>query len=55
VTLEISNTTPLPCRICANEEPAQVLFFESDEPCETSYKDRKGRCQGQRGITLPRK
>ncbi len=55
VTLEISNTTPLPCRIYANEGLAQVLFFESDEPCETSYKDRKGKYQGQRGITLPRK
>ena len=55
VTLEISNTTPLPCRIYANEGLAQVLFFESDEACETSYKDRKGKYQGQRGITLPRK
>lgn len=55
VTLEISNTTPLPCRIYANEGLAQVLFFESDEECETSYKDRKGKYQGQRGITLPRK
>ncbi len=55
VTLEISNTTPLPCRIYANEGLAQVLFFESDEPCQTSYKDRKGKYQGQRGITLPRK
>jgi dCTP deaminase len=55
VTLEISNTTPLPCRIYANEGLAQVLFFESDSPCETSYKDRKGKYQGQRGITLPRK
>jgi len=55
VTLEISNTTPLPCRIYANEGLAQVLFFESDEPCETSYKDRKGKYQGQRGITLPKK
>jgi dCTP deaminase len=55
VTLEISNTTPLPCRIYANEGLAQVLFFESDEPCDVSYKDRKGKYQGQRGITLPRK
>ena len=55
VTLEISNTTPLPCRIYANEGLAQVLFFESDEVCETSYRDRKGKYQGQRGITLPKK
>ena len=54
VTLEISNTTPLPCRIYANEGLAQVLFFESDEPCETSYKDRKGKYQAQRGVTLPK-
>ena len=54
VTLEISNTTPLPAKIYANEGIAQVLFFESDEPCETSYRDRAGKYQGQRGITLPR-
>ena len=54
VTLEISNTTPLPARIYANEGIAQVLFFESDEVCETSYKDRGGKYQGQKGVTLPR-
>jgi dCTP deaminase len=54
VTLEISNTTPLPARVYANEGIAQVLFFESDEPCEVSYKDKKGKYQGQRGVTLPR-
>lgn len=54
VTLEISNTTPLPAKIYANEGLAQVLFLESDEPCLVSYKDRKGKYQGQRGITLPR-
>ena len=54
VTLEISNTTPLPARIYANEGIAQVLFFESDEPCETSYKDKQGKYQSQHGITLPR-
>ena len=54
VTLEISNTTPLPAKIYANEGIAQVLFFESDEPCEVSYKDRAGKYQAQRGITLPR-
>jgi dCTP deaminase len=54
VTLEISNTTPLPAKIYANEGIAQVLFFESDEPCETSYKDKAGKYQAQRGITLPR-
>jgi dCTP deaminase len=54
VTLEISNTTPLPARVYANEGIAQVLFFESDEVCETSYRDRKGKYQAQRGITLPR-
>jgi dCTP deaminase len=54
VTLEISNTTPLPARIYANEGIAQVLFFESDEPCETSYKDKAGKYQNQVGITLPR-
>ncbi len=54
VTLEISNTAPLPARIYANEGIAQVLFFEGDEPCEVSYADRKGKYQAQRGITLPR-
>ena len=54
VTLEISNTTPLPARIYANEGIAQVLFFQADEVCETSYADRKGKYQGQHGITLPR-
>ncbi|MDX1589840.1 MAG: dCTP deaminase [Oleiphilaceae bacterium] len=54
VTLEFSNTTNLPARIYANEGVAQMLFFESDEVCETSYKDRKGKYMGQRGVTLPR-
>jgi len=54
VTLEFSNTTPLPARIYANEGVAQVLFFESDEVCETSYKDRGGKYQGQHGVTLPK-
>jgi dCTP deaminase len=54
VTLEISNTTPLPARIYANEGIAQVLFFESDETCEVSYKDKAGKYQKQVGITLPR-
>ena len=54
VTLEISNTTPLPAKIYANEGIAQVLFFQSDEPCAVSYKDKKGKYQGQRGVTLPR-
>lgn len=54
VTLEISNTTPLPARVYANEGIAQVLFFESDEMCETSYADRKGKYQGQQSIVLPR-
>ena len=53
VTLEISNTTPLPARIYANEGIAQVLFFESDEACETSYADRQGKYQAQQGIVLP--
>ncbi len=53
-TLEISNTTPLPARIYANEGIAQVLFFESDEPCTTSYADKKGKYQAQTGVTLPR-
>ena len=54
ITIEISNTTPLPAKIYANEGIAQVLFFEGDEPCETSYKDKKGKYQQQTGITLPR-
>src|SRR5882762_8604828 len=54
VTLEISNTTPLPARIYANEGLCQVLFFESDEDCEVSYKDKKGKYQAQSGIVLPR-
>ena len=54
VTLEISNTTPLPAKIYANEGIAQVLFFEADEECEVSYADKKGKYQQQTGITLPR-
>jgi deoxycytidine triphosphate deaminase len=54
VTLEFSNTTPLPAKIYANEGVAQVVFFESDEICETSYKDRGGKYQGQQGVTLPK-
>jgi dCTP deaminase len=54
VTLEISNTTPLPARIYANEGIAQVLFFEADEECETSYADKKGKYQGQQSIILPK-
>lgn len=54
ITIEISNTTPLPARIYANEGIAQVLFFASDEPCRVSYADRKGKYQGQQGITLPK-
>jgi dCTP deaminase len=53
-TLEISNTTPLPARIYANEGIAQVLFFQSDEPCSISYADKKGKYQAQRDVTLPR-
>lgn len=53
VTLEFSNTTTLPAKIYANEGVAQMLFFESDEVCETSYKDRGGKYQGQTGVTLP--
>ena len=52
-TLEFSNTTPLPARIYANEGIAQVLFFEADKACKTSYKDRKGKYQHQTGVTLP--
>ncbi len=54
VTLEFSNTTPLPAKIYANEGVAQVIFFESDEVCETSYRDRGGKYQGQQGVTLPK-
>jgi dCTP deaminase len=54
VTLEFSNTTNLPAKIYANEGVAQMLFFESDEVCETSYRDRGGKYQGQTGVTLPR-
>ncbi|MCP4537391.1 MAG: dCTP deaminase [Chloroflexi bacterium] len=54
VTLEISNTTPLPAKIYANEGIAQVIFFEGDEECETSYADKKGKYQRQQSIVLPR-
>jgi dCTP deaminase len=54
VTIEISNTTPLPAKIYANEGIAQVLFFQGDEPCAVSYKDKKGKYQAQRGVTLPK-
>jgi dCTP deaminase len=54
ITIEISNTTPLPAKIYANEGIAQVLFFEGDEQCEVTYKDKSGKYQGQTGITLPR-
>lgn len=54
VTLEFSNTTPLPAKIYANEGVAQMLFLESDEECETSYRDRGGKYQGQTGVTLPK-
>jgi hypothetical protein len=54
VTLEFSNTTPLPAKIYANEGVAQMLFFESDEVCATSYADRGGKYQGQKGVTLPK-
>jgi len=53
-TLEISNTTPLPAKIYANEGIAQIIFLEADEVCQTSYKDKKGKYQAQRGITLPK-
>lgn len=53
ITLEFSNTTPLPAKIYANEGCAQLLFYQSDEECETSYKDRNGKYQGQTGVTLP--
>lgn len=54
VTLEFSNTTPMPAKIYANEGVAQVLFFEADEVCEVSYKDRGGKYQGQQGVTPPK-
>ncbi|MCD4738072.1 MAG: dCTP deaminase [Anaerolineae bacterium] len=54
ITIEISNTTPLPAKIYANEGIAQVLFFQGDAPCEISYADKKGKYQGQRGVVLPR-
>lgn len=54
VTLEISNTTPLPARIYSNEGIAQVLFFEGDEPCDISYADKKGKYQKQQSIALPK-
>lgn len=53
VTLEFSNSTPLPAKIYANEGVAQVIFLESDEECETSYRDRQGKYMGQKGVTLP--
>jgi dCTP deaminase len=54
VTLEFSNTTPLPAKIYANEGACQFLFLEGDQPCEVSYRDRKGKYQGQKGVTPPR-
>ena len=54
VTLEFSNTTPLPAKIYANEGAAQFLFLQGNEPCETSYRDKAGKYQGQRGVTLPK-
>jgi dCTP deaminase len=54
VTLEISNTTPLPAKVYANEGISQVLFFQSDEICDVSYADKKGKYQSQQGLTLPR-
>ncbi len=54
VTLEISNTTPLPAKIYSNEGISQVIFFESDEPCETSYADKNGKYQKQNKLTLPK-
>jgi dCTP deaminase len=54
VTLEISNTTPLPARVYSNEGLCQIIFLESDESCETSYKDKKGKYQAQQGIVLPK-
>ena len=54
VTLEISNTTPLPAKVYSNEGIAQVLFFEADEECDISYADKKGKYQAQQGVVLPR-
>ena len=54
VTVEFSNTTPLPAKVYANEGIAQVVFLESDETCEVSYRDRSGKYMGQKGVTLPR-
>ncbi len=54
VTIEISNTTPLPAKIYANEGICQFLFFQGDRPCETSYKDRAGKYMKQKGVTLPK-
>ena len=54
VTLEFSNTTPLPAKIYSNEGIAQVLFFQGDEVCEVSYRDKQGKYQAQRGVTLPK-
>lgn len=54
VTLEFSNTTPLPAKIYANEGVCQFLFLKGNEPCEVTYKDRAGKYQGQRGVTLPK-
>ncbi len=54
ITIEISNTTPLPAKIYANEGIAQVLFLQGDEQCDITYRDKKGKYQGQQGITLPR-
>jgi dCTP deaminase len=54
VTIEISNTTPLPARIYAGEGICQFLFFQGEQPCEVSYADRKGKYMRQRGVTLPR-
>ena len=54
VTLEFSNTTPLPAKIYANEGVAQMIFFQAEDVCETSYKDRGGKYQGQTGVTLPK-
>ena len=53
ITIEISNTTPLPAKIYANEGIAQILFFKADQPCEKSYADKKGKYQDQKGLTLP--
>ena len=54
VTLEFSNTTPLPAKIYANEGACQFLFLQGDQPCEVSYRDKAGKYQGQRGVTLPK-